>query len=186
MRELTQTLLDYDPELIRVIANRWDVDIDAKDPRRPAEQLGKAMLQTERAADAWARLTDDQRGAMQALIGAGGKMPTAVFTRLYGEVRPMGPGRLEREKPYLSPQSITEALYYRGLIATGFSEGVKGTSQSFTYIPTNLIPLLPARQTGYNLTAEPEAVDSLPQPDNVRLADTSLVDDITTLLAYCR
>ena len=52
-------------------------------------------------------------------------MPTAVFSRLFGEIRPMGPDKMEREKPYLNPASLAEALYYRGLIGMtfGFNAG---------------------------------------------------------------
>ncbi|HLY26768.1 MAG TPA: hypothetical protein VKQ72_10545, partial [Aggregatilineales bacterium] len=122
MQDLTRTLAAYDPELLRVIANRWDVDLTARDPKQAAIFLAQNMLKAEKVSDAWDRLTDEQRGALQALLGAGGKMPSAVFSRLYGEIRAMGPGRLEREKPYLSPVSLAEALYYRGMIAMTYGE----------------------------------------------------------------
>jgi hypothetical protein len=185
LQDLNRTLSDYDLELLRVIANRWDVDLNSRDAKQAAEQLASAMLQPERAADAWDRLTDEQRGALQTLLGAGGRMPTAVFSRLFGEIRPMGPGRMEREKPYLNPASLAEALYYRGLIAMTFGEGVKG-SQAFTYVPDDLALLLPAHKTGYSLTEATDSVEPVPLPNFIRLADTNLVDDLTTLLAYCQ
>src|SRR5258708_6634085 len=120
MQDLARTLADYDPELLRVIANRWDVDLNARDPKQIAVSLAQMMLKPEKVSEIWDGLTDEQRGAMKTLLGGGGKMPTSVFSRLFGEIRPMGPGRLEREKPYLSPTSLAEALYYRGLIATTF------------------------------------------------------------------
>jgi hypothetical protein len=185
MQDLARTLADYDLEFLKVIANRWDIDLNVRDPKQAAEQLAARMLNAEKAADAWDRLTDEQRGALQAVLGAGGKMPTAIFSRMYGEIRPMGPGKMEREKPYLNPASLAEALYYRGLIAMSFGEGVKG-STAFTYVPTDLVPLLPAHKTGYDVTPLPESVESVSQPNFIRLADTTLVDDLTTLLAYCQ
>jgi hypothetical protein len=187
MRDLFNTLADYDLELLRVIANRWDVDINSRDHDEAVTRLSEVMLNTERAEDAWDRLTDEQRGALQTLLGAGGKMPSLVFSRMFGEIRTVGPGRLEREKPYLNPASLAEALYYRGLIAVGYNEGAKNT-MPFVYVPTDLAPQLPTKRTGYVLTggAEPEPLDQMPQPENARLADTALVDDLTTLLAYCQ
>lgn len=183
MQTLARSLADYDLVLLRVIAARWDVDLNTRNAKQAAEHLVAAMLQAEKVEQVWGRLDDDQRGALQALLGAGGKMLTAVFTRMFGEIRPMGPDRLEREKPYLNPANLAEALYYRGLIAATFGESVKG-SQSITYVPTDLAALMPKHQTGYQLNRTAETVESLPQPDNVRAADTSLVDDLTTLLAY--
>ena len=56
----------------------------------------------------------------------------------------MGPGRMEREKPYLNPVSLAEALYYRGMIAATFGEGTKGSNQAFTFVPVDLAPLMPS------------------------------------------
>ncbi|MEP7287038.1 MAG: helicase-associated domain-containing protein [Chloroflexota bacterium] len=186
MHDLRRTLLDYDPELLRVIANRWDVDLNLRDPKEAGETLAQTMLAPNKVTDIWDRLTDEQRGALQTLLGAGGRMPRAVFTRLFGEIRPMGPGKMEREKPYLTPASLAEALYYRGLIAVTFGEGLKG-SQAWIYVPTDLAPLMPIHKTGYKLDAPPQSVsamNALPQPNNIRPSDTALVDDMATLLAY--
>src|SRR5579871_6295907 len=187
MQDLSRTLSDYDPELLRVIANRWDVDLNVREARNAGAYLAQNMLRAEKVADAWARLTDEQRGALQALLGAGGKMPSFVFARLYGEIRQMGPDKMEREKPYLNPASLSEALYYRGLVSIAYGEGIKG-SQAFIYVPTDLMPMMPIHKTGYKLDdeeAEIAPVSALPQPNNIRQADTAIVDDLTTLLAYC-
>ncbi|HVO43325.1 MAG TPA: helicase-associated domain-containing protein [Aggregatilineales bacterium] len=187
MRDLLNTLSDYDLELLRVIANRWDIDLNTRDHDEAAARLAQAMLSVERTQEVWDRLTDEQRGALQTLLGAGGRMPNLVFARLFGEIRPVGPGRLEREKPYLNPVSLAEALYYRGLIASSYEEGAKSTLP-VTYIPTDLMPLLPSNRTSYDLSPEPaaEPLDQMPSPENIRLADTAIVDDMTTLLAYCQ
>src|SRR5258706_1679595 len=172
MQDLARTLADYDLELLRVIANRWDIDLSSRDPKQAAERLASGMLRPEKVADAWDRLDDAQRGALQTLLGAGGKMPTAVFSRLFGEIRPMGPGKMEREKPSLEAANLAEAMYYRGMIAMTFGEGVKGSSQAFTYVPLDLGPLMPAHKTGYDLTPAPESVESISEPNFMRLADT--------------
>ncbi|MBX3082158.1 MAG: helicase-associated domain-containing protein [Anaerolineae bacterium] len=185
MQTLARTLADYDLELIRVIAARWDVELKARDPKKAAETLAKAILQPAKVEDMWRRLDDDQRGALQALLGSGGKMGGVMYGRMFGEIRPMGPGKLEREKPYLTPVSINEALYYRGLVAFIFSDTPKG-QQPFAYIPSDLAPLLPKNETSYKAAAQPEVIEPIAQPENVRQADTAMVDDLTTLMAYCQ
>ncbi len=188
MQDLTRTLDNYDLPLLRVIANRWDVDLTSGDKQTAANRLAAAMRMTEHVSDVWSRLDDDQRRALQTILGAGGKMPSAMFERLFGKIRQMGSDRLEREQPYLQPASLAEALFYRGLIATGMNAGSRGSPQPFTYVPTDLIPLLPTKQTGYELTAAPAPIEAAPQPEpgHVRLADTALVDDMATFLAFCQ
>jgi hypothetical protein len=199
MLNLENTLRAYDPVMLGVIADRWDVDLETHSVTDITALLMHTMLDVEAAADTWDRLDDSQRGALQSLLGAGGRMSARMFMRLYGEIREMGPGKLEREKPYLDPVSISEALYYRGLIAQAFDETPTGP-EAVIYVPTDLATSLPTHHTGFDLTADDE--DDLPfdeeddeadddpwavpadQPDEIVAADTSLVDDMATLLAY--
>lgn len=199
MLNLETTLREYEPVMLGVIAARWDVDLETYSVTDITALLLTAMLETEAAAATWGRLDDAQRGAMQSLLGAGGTMPARMFARLYGDIREMGPGKLEREKPYRDPQGISEALFYRGLIARGYQESADGP-QAVIYVPTDLAAVLPVHHTGFDLSADDE--DDIPleefddeedeeawevaadQPDEIIAADTSLIDDLTTLLAY--
>ncbi len=199
MLNLEQTLRAYDPVMLGVIADRWDVDLETHSVTDITALLMSAMLNPEAAAATWDRLDDEQRGAMQSLLGSNGKMAARMFFRLYGEIREMGPGKLEREKPYLNPISITEALYYRGLIARGFDEAAAGPS-AVVYVPVDLAAVLPIHHTGFDLTQEEDDFPleedeeeaagaeewALPadQPDEIIAANTSIVDDLATLLAY--
>ncbi|MBZ0306703.1 MAG: hypothetical protein K8I82_11605, partial [Anaerolineae bacterium] len=185
MINLKSTLLDYDIDLLILIAHRWDVDLDARDVRAAAEQVAEFMLQPEHAAHEWSRLEDRERGALQVLLGAPEhKMPLAKYTRIYGEIRQMGPDKRNREKPHLSPVGIAEILYYRGLIAVTYDQSSTG-AQPFIYVPYDLADILPTHATGYDLS-QPDEFDEaeVDQPETVQRADTSLVDDLTTLLAY--
>ncbi|MBN1679504.1 MAG: helicase-associated domain-containing protein [Anaerolineae bacterium] len=186
MRTLLQTLLDYDGGLLAIIANRWDVDLAHLEPRDAAESLAVVMLDPKRAAGEWARLADNERGALQTLLGsADHKMAEAQFLRLFGEIRQMGPGRRDREKPHLNPVGVAEVLYFRGLIATGVAQGKTGM-QPFVYVPSDLAAALPAHETGFDLEAEPLPVGDWEgiEPSHTIPATTTLVDDLTTLLAY--
>jgi len=189
MRLLLPTLLDHDPGLLAIIAGRWDVDLESLDQRRAAEALAAEMLDPDRAAAEWARLTDAERGALQTLLGAPDhKLAEAQFSRIFGDIRQMGPARREREKPHLNPVSVAETLYFRGLIARASDEGKAGM-QSFVYVPADLAAALPVHETGFALNA---AEDDSPawsgedrfEPRAVTPATTAIVDDLTTLLAY--
>ena len=187
MPKLLPTLYNADPDLVAIIADRWDVDLETLDRREAAEFLSGTMLDPDRAAAEWARLTDGERGALQTLLGAPDhKMPEAQFERLFGEIRQMGPGRREREKPHLNPISIAEALFYRGLIARAFDQSRTGV-QPFIYVPPDLAAVLPVHETGFDLTASDEREAYIPdglEPAQIEPATTALVDDLTTLLAY--
>ncbi len=190
MPTLLPILLDYDLDLLSIIARRWDVDLEGLDKREAAQALAEAMLDPARAATEWGRLSDAERGVLQTLLGAREhKMPEAQFSRLFGpirELREFGPAGREREKPHLQPANVAEALFYRGLIAVAFDQGRSGV-QYFVYVPSDLADVLPAHETGFDLSAEPEpawpADDDL-TPQQVTPATTTLVDDLTTLLAY--
>lgn len=190
MRPVLPTLLDHDPGMLAIIAHRWDVDLGADDKREIAEMLAGAMLDPDRAGYEWSRLSDRERGALQLLLAAyDHKMPEAQFSRVFGEIRQMGPGRREREKPHLNPVSIAETLYYRGLIALAYDQGKTGV-QAFVYVPSDLAAILPIHETGFDLSEESThttlTIDEDIAPDDVQLANTTLVDDLTTLLAFLR
>ena len=190
MRNLLPTLLDHDPGMLAIIAHRWDVDLTRLDKPAAAETLAGVMLTPARAAAEWGRLNDAERGVLQTLLGTPGhKLAEAQFTRLFGEIRKIGPGRREREKPHLNPASVAETLYYRGLIAHGFDQGKAGM-QPFVYVPGDLADVLPVHQTGFDLSAAPTAAPAWTddvtefEPETVQATTTTWVDDLTTLLAF--
>src|SRR5262245_26488691 len=196
MPNLIRTLHDTDPGLLPILAKVWGVDIRQLETSDLISRLEKAMLEPERTEHVWGALNDSQRGAMQSLISAGNKQPAAMFSRLFGEIRPMGAAKIERERPHEKPANVAEALFYRGLISKTF-ENAGGTSRAIIYIPDDLVKALPVHQTSYdNLEDEDEEdipdeeasdelqIEPLEAVENIHQADTSVVDDLTTLLAY--
>ncbi|PJF44522.1 MAG: hypothetical protein CUN55_03525 [Phototrophicales bacterium] len=201
MQNLLDSLKNYDTHLLTIIANRWDADIDEHDPILAAEQLAAVMLDPVRAAAEWERLKDNERGALQMLIASpSSKMTMAQFSRLHGEIRTMGPDKRKREKPHLKPLGVAEVLYYRGFVHVTIAESKTGP-QPFVFVPTDLAKVLPTRQIGYDLSEEapldfpddPLLADDEPmmaevvlyeEPLGIQKPDTSIVDDLTTVLAY--
>lgn len=200
MRQLQDILRDYDLHLLGIIANRWDVDLDTREEAEVAKILSEKMTIAEVAAAEWDRLTESERGALQAVVGSKGhKMAAAQFERIFGEIRQLGPDRRQREKPHLNPTGAAETLYYRGLLYLTFDEGKTGV-QSFVFVPDDLAAVLPTHRTGYDLTEtapdegfhyDDEAIHEpilehviVDTPTSIQKADTSLVDDLSTLLSY--
>jgi hypothetical protein len=189
MPTILRTLREADPVLLPVMAQAWGVEIDSVDNTEAMETISKAMTDPSRAEMVWDSLDERQRVALQTLIGLGSKMPENKFERLFGEIRLMGTAQIEREKPLQSPISPAEALYYRGLICKGFENAETG-SRAIIFVPDDLLKILPTHKTSYDNLDDEDAIEDhleiepLGEVTNVRTADTSLVDDMTTLLAY--
>ena len=190
MRTLKRTLQDLDPTLLPLLAARWGVPIQNLSTPEVIAALEAAMLERERAEVMWESLDEEQRGTLQTLLGSGGKMPARMFNQLFGEVRQMGAAQIAREQPHLRPANSAEALYYRGLLAQAFEQAEAGP-RPMIYVPTDLAAVLPSHKTGYDDLADaptpsegPVRLEPLDEVDDARQADTSLVDDMTTLLAY--
>ncbi len=189
MATILRMLRDADPPLLPVLAQAWKVKLDTNETSEMLETISEAMSDPARAEMLWDTLDDRQRGALQTLISFGSKMPETKFERLFGTIRFMGTAQIEREQPLQNPTSAAEALYYRGLISKGFENAETG-SRAIIYIPEELLRVLPTHKTAYDKLDDEEPDDDdleiVPLADvaNVRPADTSLVDDMTTLLAY--
>jgi len=179
MRSLNQCLLDADLARLRVIARFWDVDLTTGRRRDAAAQLAGAMVVPAAVVAAWDALPADQRQVLEALLAAGGQMPLLVFTRRWGEIRAMGPGRMEREQPWREPVSPAEGLWYRGFTSRAFEQGPEGAYE-VVFIPAELREHLPAPP------ASPPAIalEPISAPRAARSSGDALLDDCCTLLAY--
>jgi hypothetical protein len=179
MRSLRQCLLDTDLIRLQVIAHFWDVELTTSRRQEVATQLTTAMAAPEAIADAWDALPGDQCQALDALLAAGGRMPLRVFARQWGEIRAMGPGRLEREQPWRDPISPAEGLWYKGFISRAFDPEA-GETYEVVFVPPELrvhLPAPPGRLPAI-------ALESAPEPATVHSAGDILLDDACTLLAY--
>ena len=120
----------------------------------------------------------------------GGRMKIGQFERFYGKIRKLGRARIERDKPHLQGETIAETLYYRGFIGEGFDK-VEDSLIGFIYVPSDLTDALPLHKTTFERLKEeatapaddPPALGQIDAVDEVSPADTSIVDDMATLLA---
>ena len=191
MKSLLATLHDCDPGMLPALAEIWSVDGKSLSKDELIRQLQRAMLDPTQAEAAWDKLDEPARTALQLLVSsAGSRMKVAQFERFYGEIRKLGRAQIKREQPHLQGQGLAETLYYRGFIGEGFDK-VDDHLIGFVYVPTDLIEALPLHKTSFGeLAAEPAPdSDELPriglvdEVDDVIAADTSIVDDMATLLA---
>ncbi len=195
MTSLLHSLRERDAFLLPLLAEIWKVNVDLLEPPAMIEALNRAMLDPGRAEAVWEALNERERGALIALITppSNGKMPEAKFSMVFGAIRQMGADKAAKEKPQRNPATPAEALYYRGLIGIGFEIADTG-QRRIVYIPSDLAAVLPLHKTSYDdlpdededdfPIEEAEPLTALEHVDNIRPADTSLVDDMTTLLAY--
>lgn len=190
MRDLRKCLLDEPLTRLMAMADAWNIAIEVASPREAAELLAAHMLLPAEAARACADLPAPARDALAALAAARGRMPSAAFERRAGAIRPMGPGRLERERPWLNPENAAEILWYSGFIFRGFDRNASAPLEMM-YIPTDLLPLLaeglspdPDPSPEQPMAFERDAAPGKTQPGATMRS--ALLDDVTTLLAFAQ
>ena len=180
LRTLRQCLIDADLAHMRVIARLWGLEVAASRPLEIAAELAESLADPQHAAHTWESLSDTERAALQALLDVGGLMPAAIFTRRFGEIRPMGPGRLERETPWREPISPAEGLWYRGLIYESFA-GDDGEAYAVFFVPPELRAALPVGPEATRVLIQLEPV--FPPPRSFP-GGGLLLDDVTTALIF--
>ena len=192
MKGLLATLNDYDPGMLPALAEAWGVASKSLADDEIIPQLQHAMLDPSVCERAWDNLDEPARAALQLLVSsAQQRMKIGQFERFYGKIRKLGRAQIEKEKPHQQGQSIAETLYYRGLIGEGFDK-VGDNLIGFVYVPSDLIEALPLHKTSFeNILDDDEfpdddmpRLDIVEEAQNVSQADTSIVDDMTTLLAF--
>jgi hypothetical protein len=179
MYNLRRFLNDYDMTMLRALAQSRGARLSTNRQAEAADELAALLLEPLSLRMALTRLSPQSREALEVIQAAGGRMRAPYFARRFGEVRPTGPGRLEREAPWKEPASPAEELWYAGLIFRAFSqdESVPG---EFVFVPDDLQPLLPQPRL------EPPAfsVDIVAPPARQDSETTDLGYDLFSYLVY--
>lgn len=198
MPDLLHSLQSHDLGYLRIVAGRWGIELVSNDLDGAIKELAASLLDAELAAELIASLTPQARQALAALVEAGGRITWATFVRQFGDVREMGAGKRDREKPHLNPASTAEILFYNALLARAFFDTDKGP-QEFAYIPDDLLSLLnheehkereeEKRKSLAGLAVNSELFGRAATPGekaHIIPADDHILDDATTLLAALR
>jgi len=182
---LMDVLSGRDLGFLKMVAQAWGIELHGDDRVTVLNEVIQGILQHEWRDEVLETLPERARQALQVLTQNGGRLSWAVFTRRFGEVRPFGPGKREKERPDLNPISPAEVLWYRAMIGRAFlhQPGEKEPVE-FAYIPDDLLdhlhPLTQPDERPFGRPASPGEVAHL-QP--VR---DDLLDDLCTLLAALR
>jgi hypothetical protein len=183
MPSFKQSLQGHDLGHLRIVAEMWGFELEASELRVAMEELTSELQDENRIAEVIDTLPDEARAALDELLRNGGRLPWPRFTRLFGEVREMGPGRRDREQPFRRPVSPAETLWYRGLVGRAFFDSATGPEE-YAYIPEDIVPALP--------TPQGDRVDPIGRPASKiefshRVpAHDRILDDACTLLAALR
>ncbi len=141
MATLEQALLDHELIVLRVIGEWWELDLTGADKAKSAKALVKALTDLS-MPDEVSYLSPEEAAAINRLILNKGRLPVATFTREFGEVRQMGPAKMEREEPWYDPVSVAESLWYRGFLYRSFQESAEGLIE-FYYLPDEFLEQFP-------------------------------------------
>ncbi|MEP7133595.1 MAG: helicase-associated domain-containing protein [Chloroflexota bacterium] len=189
MPDLTHSLLKQDIGHLRIIAEFWGLELDSADVDSARDELSASLLEPNLLAELMDSLSPQADSAITDLVTSGGRIAWSTFTRKYGDIREMGAGKRDRERPHLKPSSTAEILFYRGMLARAFFETDKG-SQEFVYIPDDLLLLIESRKAGSD--EQPVTTEALGRPASPKEkgqeipANDFILDDATTLLAALR
>jgi len=179
MRTLVQSLQDHDRGYLRIVAELWGFDPPTGSRPAASQQLSEAML--AQASEMAASLPAEAARVLELLNRHAGRLPLEELGLRFGPLREMGPGRRDREKPWASPASPLEVLWYRGLLARAFADSPTGP-QEYGFIPHDLASRLPTPAPN---TPAPIGRPTA-RPRRFAAADSFAVDDATTILAACR
>ncbi len=169
MRTLKQALADHELIVLRVIGEWWELDLTGSDKTSSVNELAITLENLNMTMER-DHSPPEEADALNALIANNGRMPVAIFARDHGDVRMMGPGKLEREEPWFDPQNAAEALWYRGMLYRGFDDTAEGLIE-FYYLPSELYAQFD--ESG----GAPEPSDSAPIVEELAEDDEIEVED---------
>lgn len=180
-------LRGYPEPLLAAIAELRNAFLEAAESPEELVELLAAQVtdpaSVQNAFEEVAEVDPQAEQAIEALLRNGGQMPVAQFSREYGAIREMGPGRLARETPWEFPDNTAELLYYHGFIGTGFS-GAGPAAQSIVYVPSDVSPWLPAPQNAALSTHLAVRPVELPQEGRAHYANDEFLEDAGSLLGF--
>ncbi len=185
MPNLLTSLQQQDLGHIQIVAELWGIDLGPKEIEAAIKELCASLLDPNLLAEILEALNSEAQAALEALTAKSGRIPWPEFTRRYGDIREVGPGKRDRDKPHLNPISAAEILFYRALIARSFFNTANGP-QEFAYIPDDLLDLIKKKEHPEK-NLEPLGRPALTrEKGQITLSSDRILDDATTLLAALR
>ena len=187
-KTLRESLVDYDMALLRALAEVRGATLTSNHRLTAADELAGQLTAPASLAIALGDLSPEEAECLSTLQAAGGWMEAPRFARRFGAVRVMGPARLEREQPWLSPANPAEGLWYRALMFKGFRQTEASVAEVF-YIPGDVLDSLPdpsADKLPPDEGAIGLSIEPMPQPSHVRPGNADVVEAVFGVLVAVR
>ena len=108
MPDLFTSLQKHDLGHIRILAGMCGLELDSNESEAALKELCASLLEPDLLAEILEALNSEARNALEALVAQNGRIPWAEFARRFGDIREMGPGKRDREKPHLNAASTAE------------------------------------------------------------------------------
>lgn len=190
MPTTTQMLNDYDPVLLAAIAELRGAEYEQPaggSKLKGVELLAEDLTNPASVQAAYQDAVDFDPAvekAIDLLLTEGGEVPEARFYGEFGQIRQMGPSKMEREHPWENPAGVAEVLYFHGLIGRAFSRRTGQQTQMVVYVPSDVAPWLPHTQAPSLPDGLPVSQAAPPPRSRTLNADDSFVEDAGTFLGF--
>ncbi len=178
MKGLRESLLEHELVMIETIAQQWGLSPGQEGRQELIHHLEALMKDAATFNKILSRLSLEEREALENLIRWGGKVPYSFFTRRYGPIRPFGPAKLLREKPWENPAGPAERLWFLGLVFKTFELTEAGLVEVI-YTPQEIANLIPVPEGGESPKAPATIV-----PTRLLPADHYLCEALFLYLVY--
>ncbi len=182
MKDLYRCLDSHPIELLQGIAQVWEIPLTAERKRDLVEELARGMLDDDACQAVVQSLSSAAVEILADILRQEGLIPSSRLAVAYGAIRPLGPARVRRERPWEHPENPLEELFYRGLIFRDFDQ-VEGRHVKVFVTPEQLESLPPIKALhGRGVLESYSQTDSLsPQKQGF-----SCVEDCLAVLAGIR
>jgi len=175
MPNLTTSLRAFEIDQLQQIALLWGLEPADEDKSSLLLSLELHISQPEAFSSILEHLPEPARQALYALKINDGKLPWSTFAQRFGEIRALGKTLRKKEQPWAFPASISETLWYHGLLGRDFLR-LDSDLQEMAYLPDELLSLLPAvpdQPTKLTLTPLPPDVNVEVSPSSSVILDES-------------
>lgn len=116
MPSLLKSLIQQDDHYLQIVGNLWQLDITAYSKKDAAEIILHKIITENNLIEKLAEAPFETLPVLSYLIAQNGFILSTIFFEQFGEIRVMGERRKMLEKPWESPISVTEWLWYHGVI----------------------------------------------------------------------
>ncbi|MHB1356662.1 MAG: helicase-associated domain-containing protein [Anaerolineae bacterium] len=177
LRDLFRCLDDYPLVMLQALARVWLVDPHTSDSRELIERLIVAMQTPALVSSVVQTLNPLAYQALLILERTPEGIPSHRLVVTFGQIRKLGPARIEREEPWRNPQSPLEELYYCGMVYRAYGT-IGGYYGEVLWIPQELASTLASLANVQSTVASEE----LQVPLSITTNENAMCEDIVAIL----